>query len=97
VIDDRPMGAPLSRNLGSLTAPGEAVGHDLNALITRRHDQRVKDEGHRPSEVLWAASERAYFARRDEDRCLERLTYHEGQGARLSDALGALAQPGGEE
>jgi hypothetical protein len=73
LIDDKPIVVALNRNLGSPTAPGEAIEHELDALITRRHDQCVKDEGHRPSEVLWAASERAYFARRDEDRCLERL------------------------
>ncbi len=71
-------------------AKGEKVEADLTHLIERRHERRVKDEGHRPSEELWAASERAYFARRDEGRCLERLTYHEGQAARLSGALGAL-------
>ena len=89
-MDEQPIGTGLNRNLGSPVAPGEAVESELDRLITRRHDQRLKDEGHRPSEELWAASERAYFARRDEERRLERLTYHEGQAARLSGALGAL-------
>jgi hypothetical protein len=52
----------------------ELTEKELDTLITRRHERRVNDEGHRPSEGLRAASERAYFARRDEDRCLERLT-----------------------
>ena len=41
MIDDRPIGAALNRNLGSPTAPGEAVESELDWLITRRHDARV--------------------------------------------------------
>jgi hypothetical protein len=41
VIDDKPIGAALSRNLGSPVAPGEAVEAELDRLITRRHDARV--------------------------------------------------------
>jgi hypothetical protein len=41
VIDDKPIGAPLNRNLGNPVAPGEAVEVELNRLITRRHDARV--------------------------------------------------------
>jgi hypothetical protein len=35
------IGAGLSRNLGSPTAPGEAVEAELDRFITRRHDARV--------------------------------------------------------
>jgi hypothetical protein len=65
---------------------GEMVEGELGRLIERRSRQKDPDEEH----DLWRASERAYFARRDEEHCLERLTYHEGQAARLSGALGAL-------
>jgi hypothetical protein len=41
VIDDKPIRAPLNRNLGSPTAPGEAVEAELDRLITRRHEARV--------------------------------------------------------
>ena len=41
MIDDIPIGAGLSRNLGSPTALGEAVEAELDRLITRRHDARV--------------------------------------------------------
>ena len=41
MIDDKPIGAPLNRNLGSPVAPGEAVEAGLDRLITRRHDARV--------------------------------------------------------
>src|SRR5215218_3335034 len=41
LIDDKPIGAPLNRNLGSPVAPGEAVEAELDRLITHRHDARV--------------------------------------------------------
>lgn len=41
MIDDKPIGAPLNRNLGSPVAPGEAVEAEPDRLITRRHDARV--------------------------------------------------------
>ena len=41
MIDDKPIGAALNRNLGSPTAPGEAVESELDRLITLRHDARV--------------------------------------------------------
>ena len=78
------------RFLNRYIAAGEGGERELDRFISSRHEKRVKGEGHRPSEELWAASERAYFARRDEERCLERLTYHEGQAARLGGVLGVL-------
>ena len=45
MVNDEPIGAGLNRNLGSPTAPGEAVEAELDRLITRRHDARVGDEG----------------------------------------------------
>jgi hypothetical protein len=41
LIDDKPIGAPLNRNLGSPVPPGEAVEAELDRLITPRHDARV--------------------------------------------------------
>jgi hypothetical protein len=38
---EQPIGAGLSRNLGSPTALGEATEAELDRLITRRHDARV--------------------------------------------------------
>jgi hypothetical protein len=52
VIDDIPIGAALNRNLGSPTAPGEAVEAELDRLITRRHDARVSSEGKRQAEEM---------------------------------------------
>ena len=41
MIDDKPIGAGLNRNLGNPVVPGEAVEAELDRLITRRHDARV--------------------------------------------------------
>ncbi len=71
-------------------ARGEQVEHELDGLITRRHGARVAEEGHRPSEELWAASERTYFAHQAEEQRRERLAYHEGQAVRLSSTLADL-------
>jgi hypothetical protein len=51
VIDDRPIGAALNRNLGGPTAPGEDVEHEIDAFISRRHNRRVKTEGERDEEA----------------------------------------------
>ena len=79
-------GQGIGRDIGR----GEGVEHELDALITRRHERRVKDEGHRPSEELWAASERAYFARRDEEMRAAWCSHHQGQAARLRTVLEEL-------
>jgi hypothetical protein len=41
LIDDKPIGVPLNRNLGSPVAPGEAVEAKLDRLITPRYGARV--------------------------------------------------------
>ena len=69
MIGERPFGVGLNRNLGSLTAPGEAVEQELDAFISRRDADRVKSEGERAAEEAWMASERRYNARiREENR-----------------------------
>jgi hypothetical protein len=54
VTDDIPIGTALSRNLGSPTAPGEAVESELDRLIERRSRQKDPDE----ESELWQESER---------------------------------------
>jgi hypothetical protein len=39
----------------------EMVEAELTRLIEKRHDERVKTEGERAEEELWAESERRYF------------------------------------
>ena len=85
---DIPIGAALSRNLGSATAPGEMVEAEIDAFISKRHDRRVVEEGHRASEELWAASERAYFVRRREENRLAWCGYF----SHLAESLRARAE-----
>jgi hypothetical protein len=55
----------------------ERVEADLDRLITRRHDQRVKDEGERQAEEAWAESERRHFAKRRERNRIAWIGYFE--------------------
>ena len=67
MLEDKPIGAALSRNLGSATAPGELVEAELDRLITRRHDQRVLEEGEWAVEAAWREGERREETRRREE------------------------------
>ena len=55
---------------------GEKVEGELDILIERRENERRKTEGHRPSEEMWAESERVYFARRQEENRTAWCDYH---------------------
>ena len=44
---------------------GEQAEADLDRLITRRHDHRAAENGHRPSEELWQESVRTYNAKEE--------------------------------
>ena len=79
LIDNQPIGAALSRNLGSPTAPGEAVEADLDRLIERRSRQKDPDE----ESELWKESVRRYNDRKQEQLRNEWCEYHQGQAARL--------------
>jgi vacuolar-type H+-ATPase subunit E/Vma4 len=48
-------------------ASGERVEAELDRIVEKRHDQRVRDEGERTREALWAASVRRYHARQQQD------------------------------
>jgi hypothetical protein len=61
----------------------ERVEADLDRLITRRYDQRVKDEGERFEVELWAESERRYFAKRREEHRVAWIGYFECIAAAL--------------
>ena len=47
MVDDRPIGAALNRDI----ATGEKVEAKIDAMISRRHDKRVLDEGERDEEA----------------------------------------------
>jgi hypothetical protein len=87
LIDGKPIGAALSRNLGSPTAPGEAVEAELDRLIERRSRQKDPDEEHEP----WRESVKAYEEERRQMARLEWHLHHTAQAERLRRALEALA------
>ena len=87
MIDDRPIGAALNRNLGRPTVPGEAVEAELNKLIERRSRQKDPDEEHE----LWKASARAYEVERLQMARLEWQLHHTTQAERLRRTLETLA------
>ena len=85
MVDDKPIGVALARNLGSPTAPGEAVEAELNRLIERR-STRETDPDER--DELWKASVAAYNARRLEENRLAWCEYY----SRLAGSLRARAK-----
>ena len=84
MIDDKPIGVALNRNLGSPTAPGEAVEAELNRLIARRSRREIDPD---ETEELWKESERRYNACRREENRREWCDYFE----RLAWSLRARA------
>ena len=85
MVDDKPIGVALARNLGSPTAPGEAVEAELNRLIERR-STRETDPDER--DELWKASVAVYNARRREENRLAWCEYY----SRLAGSLRARAK-----
>jgi hypothetical protein len=67
---------------------GEATEEELDALIRRRHDQRVLSEGERLEEELWRESERKHAARRREENRIAWCAYYRG----IAGALYARAE-----
>ena len=88
MIDDKPIGAPLSRNQGSPTAPGEAVESELDRLIERRSRQKDPDEESR----LWQESVKRYEEKRRQMARLEWHAFHCGQAERHRATLQALIE-----
>jgi len=71
-------------------ARGEATEKELDLLISRRHDARVKDEGQRREEELWRESERRHAEQRRMANRLAWCAYHVEQAARHRAVLEAL-------
>jgi hypothetical protein len=91
LIEDKPIGAGLSRNLGSPTAPGEDVEHEIDGFISRRHEQRVASEGERDEEAVWRESERRHNAARRARNAAAWADYHLCMAAAARANLEALA------
>jgi predicted nucleotide-binding protein (sugar kinase/HSP70/actin superfamily) len=77
------VAAQPGRGIGRQIGRGEAVEHELDAFIAKRHEQRVKTEGERAIEAAWRESERREEARRREENRLAWCDYFE----RLSACL----------
>ena len=88
LVDEKPIGAALSHNLGSPTAPGEAVEAELDRLIERRSHQ--KDPGEESE--LWQESVRAYEEKRRQIARAEWHLHHTSQAERLRRTLEALIE-----
>ena len=69
---------------------GEAVEHELDAFISKRHVQRVKSEGERQAEEAWKESVRWYEARRREENRQAWASFHETQAERHRRTLASL-------
>jgi hypothetical protein len=68
----------------------ESVEHELNRLIEKRHDQRMTEESHKPSEELWRASVERYNCERERQLRVAWCEYHQGQAARHRAVLESL-------
>ena len=90
MIEERPIGAGLNRNLGSPTAPSESVKSELTAFIEKRDKHRRQTEAERATEEAWAESQRRYNARMREENRLAWREYHQGQAERLRRTVGPL-------
>ena len=84
MLEDRPIGAALSRDIGR----GEAVEAELDRLVERRSRQKDPDEEHE----LWRESVGVYTARRREELRAAWCEYHRGRAASIRRNLEALAE-----
>ncbi len=78
------------RCIGRDIAKGEAVEHELDAFISKRHDARVAAEGEREAEAVWVESERRHNARRREEHRAAWCEYHRDQAQRHRAVLEGL-------
>ena len=81
-------GRGISRDIGR----GEAVEYELDAFISKRHEQRVKTEGERQEEEAWKESVRAYEEKRRQMARLEWHAFHCGQAERHRRTLEVLIE-----
>ena len=64
------------RRVDTVARGGTAEQH-LDALITKRHDQRVLDEGERAEHELWQESVERYNAKHQAELVFAWVEYHE--------------------
>jgi hypothetical protein len=71
-------------------ARGEQVENEIDAMIRRRHDARVIQEGERPAHEAWMESEKRHDARRREENRAAWCEYHTGHAERHRAVLESL-------
>jgi hypothetical protein len=86
------VAAQPGRGIGRDIGRGEAVEHELDAFISKRHEQRVKTEGERQAEEAWRESVAAYNDKRRQMARLEWHGFHCGQAERHRATLQALVE-----
>jgi hypothetical protein len=84
------IAAQPGRGIGRDIGRGEAVERELDAFISKRHEQRVQDEGARLALEMWQESERRHAERRREEMRAAWCEHHQGQAARLRPVLEEL-------
>src|SRR5215210_2095770 len=77
-------------NARSADRSAEAAEAQLDSFISRRHEQRAKDEGERRAEEMWAESVRRHEAQMREENRLLWLGYHKAAAERARRNLEAL-------
>jgi len=82
----------IGRDIGHADEHAERVWKELDQIIQRRHDQRVKANGHRPSEEIYEASVRHHAAQRERERRAEWAAYHRRQAERHRATLTDLVR-----
>ncbi len=87
-----PSEAKLVKGVPSVDiAKGEKVEAELTHLIERRHDRRVVEEGHRPSEEMYEESTRRYQEQMRVRARYEWHLYHTTHAERVRRTLEELA------
>jgi serine phosphatase RsbU (regulator of sigma subunit) len=81
------LGQVLERDIKQ----GEQIDGDLDRLIERRHEKRVREEGERKLKEEWRETERKHAAARDAELRAEWSEYHRTQAERHRAVLEALA------
>ena len=79
------------RMIGRDISRGEAVEHEIDAFISKRHERRVIEEGGRPAQEAWMESERAHNRRRREENTAAWCEYLMDSAARTERVAAEIA------
>jgi hypothetical protein len=80
----------LAHDISEGFAKGETAEATLDSFISKRHEKRVKAEGERAAEELYAESVRRYNAQQREELRAEWREYHRAAAERARRTLETL-------